>query len=126
MIRRPPRSTLFPYTTLFRSSFIRRPRLAGLWVRSSDLRQAEHVDVPPRRDRDVLLPVHLERHRRAVDPTSGLEDRKSTRLNSSHTVISYAVFCLKKKKSLYDLDYSPRLYYVLNSHAVIARVVQYR
>src|SRR3712207_8059917 len=83
MIRRPPRSTLFPYTTLFRS----------------------------------LLPLHLERgrlslHRRTLDQEAGpldlllhllhavgdlAEDRKSTRLNSSHANISYAVFCLKKK-----------------------------
>src|SRR2546426_8185114 len=68
MIRRPPRSTLFPYTTLFRSG-ARRPR-------------AE-------RDR-ALLP-------RLGAATGDLRDRKSTRLNSSHLVISYAVFCLKKK-----------------------------
>src|SRR5256885_9076343 len=75
MIRRPPRSTLFPYTTLFRSRHHGRPddALAGL--------QAD------RRRR------HRPEHRR-----HGLVDRKSTRLNSSHLVISYAVFCLKKKK----------------------------
>src|SRR5215475_2159094 len=67
MIRRPPRSTLFPYTTLFRS----RHRAAGREARRSHSRQ------------------HAPRHRR---------DRKSTRLNSSHVKISYAVFCLKKKK----------------------------
>src|SRR5438132_6242399 len=73
MIRRPPRSTLFPYTTLFRSD--RRDRRAG----------------PPR-----PLPGDARR----VPPRRRLPqgDRKSTRLNSSHTVISYAVFCLKKKK----------------------------
>src|SRR5947209_10676490 len=70
MIRRPPRSTLFPYTTLFRSA---RPARAAA-------RQG--------RDRD---------RRRRVDR---LRDRKSTRLNSSHANISYAVFCLKKKKQL--------------------------
>src|SRR5438034_4720278 len=70
MIRRPPRSTLFPYTTLFRSS-------------RADPRRAR-----PRPDPGALPP----RQRGAQ------EDRKSTRLNSSHTVISYAVFCLKKKK----------------------------
>src|SRR5436190_13926126 len=72
MIRRPPRSTLFPYTTLFRS---RLPRV-------------------PRRPRP--LPRHARR-RAGAD-----RDRKSTRLNSSHTVISYAVFCLKKKKERRD------------------------
>src|SRR5438034_8237779 len=81
MIRRPPRSTLFPYTTLFRS------RLRG---------------APPRRGRHVRL-VRLDRGPAALardgrDGVRGQLDRKSTRLNSSHTVISYAVFCLKKKK----------------------------
>src|SRR5260221_10967170 len=72
MIRRPPRSTLFPYTTLFRSVAPRVLRIGA----------AQHP-----------APVD-QRLQRAAD----LGDRKSTRLNSSHTVISYAVFCLKKKK----------------------------
>src|SRR5438132_7310442 len=76
MIRRPPRSTLFPYTTLFRSRAGRRVRQVGGRARLRDRR-------PERR-------LHGEDGRRS--------DRKSTRLNSSHTVISYAVFCLKKKK----------------------------
>src|SRR5256885_11422814 len=86
MIRRPPRSTLFPYTTLFRSveqrpeggevaHLMRLPVVPGLRV----LVAAEGVG-------DVLRP-------------EGQQDRKSTRLNSSHLVISYAVFCLKKKTS---------------------------
>src|SRR2546430_12126339 len=70
MIRRPPRSTLFPYTTLFRSAFI-----AG------------------RAARPELVPLYLQRLR----TEEKLQDRKSTRLNSSHSQISYAVFCLKKK-----------------------------
>src|SRR2546426_9137967 len=74
MIRRPPRSTLFPYTTLFRS----RPRSRA------------PVPTPPRRG-----PRGWQRPQRRVASA----DRKSTRLNSSHLVISYAVFCLKKKKS---------------------------
>src|SRR5260221_7536966 len=74
MIRRPPRSTLFPYTTLFRSSGVRRKRVAFTCVHCS-----------------AFIRVSF------VGPARG--DRKSTRLNSSHTVISYAVFCLKKKKS---------------------------
>src|SRR5438477_4620800 len=78
MIRRPPRSTLFPYTTLFRS-----PRAAE--------RQ---------RLRPVELAVRSGVHRGAVGERRGdIEDRKSTRLNSSHMSISYAVFCLKKKKT---------------------------
>src|SRR5256885_12298986 len=69
MIRRPPRSTLFPYTTLFRS--------------------------PPQR----AVPHRAPRQRRRRLPAAVPVDRKSTRLNSSHLVISYAVFCLKKKKT---------------------------
>src|SRR5258708_20001728 len=72
MIRRPPRSTLFPYTTLFRSG-------------------------PPIRHDSAALPGG-DRARRAARLGRGAEDRKSTRLNSSHQIISYAVFCLKKKK----------------------------
>src|SRR5256885_3010532 len=74
MIRRPPRSTLFPYTTLFRSNS---------WI--SRLFSIRAPDTPVIR-------------RRLPDPCAPL-DRKSTRLNSSHLVISYAVFCLKKKKT---------------------------
>src|SRR5438309_3663573 len=71
MIRRPPRSTLFPYTTLFRSGFFLSPRAAD----ASKLIGAE-----------------------AATKSEPPQDRKSTRLNSSHSSISYAVFCLKKKK----------------------------
>src|SRR3712207_7435067 len=87
MIRRPPRSTLFPYTTLFRSPRGRLPAAIGL---RADRRQ-------PRR---ALRPRHDRGHRAAaVAGTRGdPRDRKSTRLNSSHANISYAVFCLKKKK----------------------------
>src|SRR2546430_7775385 len=74
MIRRPPRSTLFPYTTLFRSHQLLSLGRAG----------AEPVD-------QVVADSQRIRHRR--------QDRKSTRLNSSHSQISYAVFCLKKKKN---------------------------
>src|SRR5438445_3631543 len=78
MIRRPPRSTLFPYTTLFRSHSIDSQAALG-WVRSS----ARSTWLHPR-------------HRQA---SRSQKDRKSTRLNSSHANISYAVFCLKKKKN---------------------------
>src|SRR3989442_7540905 len=81
MIRRPPRSTLFPYTTLFRSIF--RHALDGLGVESGD---ATFVGDSPSRD------MAGARGRIA-------EDRKSTRLNSSHVRISYAVFCFRKKKA---------------------------
>src|SRR5437773_9207732 len=83
MIRRPPRSTLFPYTTLFRS---RVQRVAGgLGERGGGSRCEDAIDQEP-----GARPV-LERLRAGLD-------RKSTRLNSSHITISYAVFCLKKKK----------------------------
>src|SRR5256885_13297713 len=94
MIRRPPRSTLFPYTTLFRSRHANTPRRTEV----SMLRKVpdqiavgiEHTDESMRRlVHWVMLGLVL--------------DRKSTRLNSSHLVISYAVFCLKKKNKQIDL-----------------------
>src|SRR2546430_7804545 len=92
MIRRPPRSTLFPYTTLFRSC-----------DRAAD----SGVEGVARRRGDVLIDrvIHdLAFDHAALDARRG--DRKSTRLNSSHSQISYAVFCLKKKKTKinYPLD----------------------
>src|SRR5260221_830145 len=80
MIRRPPRSTLFPYTTLFRSMLL----------------HGAEIFVRPGRSRDHIRFQHRQRPGSFV--SLGL-DRKSTRLNSSHTVISYAVFCLKKKNT---------------------------
>src|SRR5690242_21344723 len=74
MIRRPPRSTLFPYTTLFRSA-----------VRRAGAREGRPLGAP---------------RAGGADRVQRVEDRKSTRLNSSHMSISYAVFCLKKKKKL--------------------------
>src|SRR5437899_10118588 len=88
MIRRPPRSTLFPYTTLFRSV------LAGGDVRDDVVLERPGEDVDQLLDRPALGVV--DPHDRAVMKL--IEDRKSTRLNSSHLGISYAVFCLKKKK----------------------------
>src|SRR5258708_27074132 len=93
MIRRPPRSTLFPYTTLFRSARLRRSD------GDAELRQGRrrcHVEAASNRRRRRCL--SLRQHRRDdLDVTR--RDRKSTRLNSSHQIISYAVFCLKKKKT---------------------------
>src|SRR5258708_31657567 len=88
MIRRPPRSTLFPYTTLFRSSSGKRgipPRHAA--YESSDQSNLDQVGRGDGRNKRSVWTV-------ATSPL----DRKSTRLNSSHQIISYAVFCLKKKK----------------------------
>src|SRR5437588_5741083 len=78
-MRRPPRSTLFPYTTLFRSALFRERRQK--WRYSFIFWFIRY-----RKDHKIKLYLHL--------------DRKSTRLNSSHTVISYAVFCLKKKSEI--------------------------
>src|SRR5256885_3855870 len=94
MIRRPPRSTLFPYTTLFRS------------LGTRDVAGRGALDVQPRRQRAGIdrphhgLVVFLQRQlqRTVAAELRAAGDRKSTRLNSSHLVISYAVFCLKKKK----------------------------
>src|SRR5256885_5636847 len=90
MIRRPPRSTLFPYTTLFRSPA--HPAEAEADDRAAAFRDPEPV-------RTVRLAEFRKRGRwRRRQPRFRNSDRKSTRLNSSHLVISYAVFCLKKKK----------------------------
>src|SRR2546427_4713439 len=91
MIRRPPRSTLFPYTTLFRSD---------AWLNGKPKQADALIKLPPlgvlvsgaeRPEEEALLPDEQLAALKA-------EDRKSTRLNSSHSQISYAVFCLKKKK----------------------------
>src|SRR5256885_10327972 len=90
MIRRPPRSTLFPYTTLFRSLTIRGSPARRIHVRATDAAR--------RLPRLTVQPAGVVCKRRDAVRLA-LQDRKSTRLNSSHLVISYAVFCLKKKKS---------------------------
>src|SRR2546426_7130180 len=94
MIRRPPRSTLFPYTTLFRSAIIvpERGAIGSLCQRRGSWRigAAKELDVLNVGVDGLIPPNHDFRQGRR-------EDRKSTRLNSSHLVISYAVFCLKKK-----------------------------
>src|SRR2546430_10838892 len=95
MIRRPPRSTLFPYTTLFRSG-----NLAGI----GPLQQAPGLlqDLRAARDgqaaAEVLVLEVDDQQRRGTPWQLAASDRKSTRLNSSHSQISYAVFCLQKKK----------------------------
>src|SRR3712207_8699653 len=97
MIRRPPRSTLFPYTTLFRSND---PRITGM-PSITRVKVSEDLSVA-----DVYLtimgtPGQQSATLNAIKHSGGMmrtKDRKSTRLNSSHANISYAVFCLKKKK----------------------------
>src|SRR3989442_3313453 len=90
MIRRPPRSTLFPYTTLFRSAVLAAGGPAeGRRRKSRRLGQEELLHV---------LPLSRPRRPRAATPRLAAGDRKSTRLNSSHVRNSYAVFCFKKKR----------------------------
>src|SRR5260221_8928995 len=99
MIRRPPRSTLFPYTTLFRSSssiVAGRIASATLGYRRASLARRIGGLEKPRRERGGESWNGLFELRHLLHGEG--RDRKSTRLNSSHTVISYAVFCLKKKK----------------------------
>src|SRR2546422_6893958 len=96
MIRRPPRSTLFPYTTLFRSL----DRQARVTTRDFGLRQGCQARAANR------LGISGTRHRQ--------KDRKSTRLNSSHGYISYAVFCLKKKKKTFNKTlYQSKTIYII-------------
>src|SRR2546427_9544715 len=94
MIRRPPRSTLFPYTTLFRS----RPEMVESHValngsRNLETRSAQQADP------FANLAVERNQYLRPEEDVVAGPDRKSTRLNSSHSQISYAVFCLKKKNN---------------------------
>src|SRR3712207_7121144 len=94
MIRRPPRSTLFPYTTLFRSLPLGRGRRGSAGRRGGRARRDERAggEADGGEERGGACADHGEPRRR--------RDRKSTRLNSSHANISYAVFCLKKKKKM--------------------------
>src|SRR2546429_3666208 len=86
MIRRPPRSTLFPYTTLFRSLLAQVPRERRAFVKTDSWRVLR------------IMWEFVEGFDTLSDVYNAVTDRKSTRLNSSHGYISYAVFCLKKKK----------------------------
>src|SRR5438034_5614701 len=96
MIRHPPRSTLFPYTTLFRSEMLKDKPIAVTPNNGSEFTTLKMME-------GFLAPEHVKRIHAGsmLKRLEALEhrDRKSTRLNSSHTVISYAVFCLKKKKT---------------------------
>src|SRR2546430_6737438 len=100
MIRRPPRSTLFPYTTLFRSAL----------ARVDDEMTDDHEEPQgteqgdPHDEGGVTAEVA---HALLCPPIADARDRKSTRLNSSHSQISYAVFCLKKKKTTATTSMSP-------------------
>src|SRR3712207_7372248 len=99
MIRRPPRSTLFPYTTLFRSDKNMYPKLQSKllkypdWPGRGPVRRGPKAHVQPKPRGHFTKPLKYQHQLKT--------DRKSTRLNSSHANISYAVFCLKKKKNKY-------------------------
>src|SRR2546421_4705691 len=97
MIRRPPRSTLFPYTTLFRSRRHVMPSISGSF--SGTITKQFGLDL---NDQSNHLLAIAE-----VNGTQRSSDRKSTRLNSSHDQISYAVFCLKKKTHVRSRSYGP-------------------
>src|SRR5437868_12508301 len=102
MIRRPPRSTLFPYTTLFRSPGRCVARLGVLVAGGSSLKSLSDLE------------------RTAFER----QDRKSTRLNSSHVSISYAVFCLKKKRDVMTVDRAIDLHPIVGGAAVLPRALQ--
>src|SRR3712207_7035460 len=98
MIRRPPRSTLFPYTTLFRSRGEGRPAERSARSRVATEEPAARPRAAPQENRPHGAPRRIAAARRRHRAGRDGRDRKSTRLNSSHANISYAVFCLKKKK----------------------------
>src|SRR2546428_5119858 len=102
MIRRPPRSTLFPYTTLFRSQL--------------DEKKKESVELERTREGLSSTTRDLSNELEKITSNDSL-DRKSTRLNSSHDQISYAVFCLKKKKTKYICCYNHNTYH--DKHTLI-------
>src|SRR3712207_7852383 len=93
MIRRPPRSTLFPYTTLFRSG------ARGPADRAGPRAPQPEAGAVAEKSAGILAVGDILRFRSTMHEFGGVLDRKSTRLNSSHANISYAVFCLKKKKT---------------------------
>src|SRR3712207_7566134 len=102
MIRRPPRSTLFPYTTLFRSNFLEEAEAYENLIKEHKYTQAELANIIGKKQSTIANKIRILK----LDK----KDRKSTRLNSSHANISYAVFCLIKKNLLYvfflDLSFS--------------------
>src|SRR5256884_2403275 len=104
MIRRPPRSTLFPYTTLFRSCRMGRGILMGRWLlKASELALLLILSLPlSGQEQETDIKTARKTQEEAIKRSKLMKphlDRKSTRLNSSHGYISYAVFCLKKKKT---------------------------
>src|SRR5258708_19282804 len=97
MIRRPPRSTLFPYTTLFRSAKITATQADTGVTREATSNSDGYYVIPSLAPAKYVVTVRMSGF-------SDERDRKSTRLNSSHQIISYAVFCLKKKKKIHTIS----------------------
>src|SRR2546430_12790516 len=102
MIRRPPRSTLFPYTTLFRSD----------WRALANIANTTLVEVQLHTGRTHQIRVHFSALKHPVVGDTLYGDRKSTRLNSSHSQISYAVFCLKKNNTFLSISFIASRRYV--------------
>src|SRR3712207_8751145 len=99
MIRRPPRSTLFPYTTLFRSGTFKEM--------DKDMKSENPLNFPGYNKKIEVLMENKNLNEAVITGVGKIKDRKSTRLNSSHANISYAVFCLKKKTNIiYSLSYA--------------------
>src|SRR5688572_31846567 len=98
MIRPPPKSTLFPYTTLFRSPYDRDERLARPWAIPGTPGLEHRIGGLEKENITGDINYSPDNHEEMVQRRAAKVDRKSTRLNSSHSQISYAVFCLKKKK----------------------------
>src|SRR5256885_6694098 len=115
MIRRPPRSTLFPYTTLFRSAADPRASLCSKSSSRGGLALPSPIAMlsTPALDALSTLTMALEGHRQGRE-----RDRKSTRLNSSHPVISYAVFCLKKKKQIRPITIKNSIITITTNHII--------
>src|SRR3712207_6858157 len=114
MIRRPPRSTLFPYTTLFRSCRSRSSSSSSRWAWWRRCRPSSSPLSPPSTS-GARPPSTTRSHMDLIALFTSILDRKSTRLNSSHANISYAVFCLKKKKNLTSVFY---LHHQFNCHMI--------
>src|SRR5256886_3327844 len=109
MIRRPPRSTLFPYTTLFRSRYYDTDQGDNIFE-ASDQHPDHSVSAGDKLIQEVYSAI---RGNQETWESTILADRKSTRLNSSHSQISYAVFCLKKKKDIDAITYTFELHRIL-------------
>src|SRR5256885_12977917 len=102
MIRRPPRSTLFPYTTLFRS--VSHEDVVDTSELMKVISSSTALHAVPSLMKQIVESINSSSEQQKYESVKKVLDRKSTRLNSSHLVISYAVFCLKKKTKRYNIS----------------------